>query len=227
MREVNGGEPELKTNWNDYWFQGDKLIRDFETMYRDIDEPWMQREKAVQPRLFVALSLLQWWRRDSPSTELEILDVGAGLGGPTQYLKPYGHITATDISQTAVEKAARLVPNVECIQDDVRVYREEWFERFDLIWASEVLVMVLTEIDDALHNLQRYLKPDGRLIFNYYMPHDAWTSRYMKNSEALYRKLEEYFNIEAYIDLNPYVSAQREVIGLLSRRDAESQTGEQ
>lgn len=211
----------MKTNWNDYWFQGDKLIRDFETMYRDIDEPWMQREKAVQPRLFVALSLLQWWRRDDPSTQLEILDVGAGLGGPTQYLKPYGKITATDISETAVKKAAELLPEVEWVADDIRVYREAWHERFDLIWASEVLVMVLTEIDDALSNLVRYMKPDGRLIFNYYMPDNAWTSRYMKDSESFYRKLEEYFNIEAYIDLNPFVGSQRELIGLLSKRTTE------
>jgi len=211
------GKLELKTNWNDYWFQGDKLIRDFESMYRDIDEPWLQRQKAVQPRLFVALSLLQWWRRDEPSKQLEILDVGAGLGGPTRYLKPYGKITATDISETAVEKAAKYVPEVEWVQDDIRVYRPEWHERFDLVWASEVLVMVLTEIDDALKNIARYIKPDGRMIFNYYMPHDAWTRRYMKDSESLYRKLEEYFNIEAYIDLNPFVSAQRDVIGLLAR----------
>src|ERR1041384_6908380 len=64
----------LKTNWNDYWFQGDKLIRDFDTMYKDIEEPWLQRERAFQPRLFVGLSLLQWMLRDNPSRKLEILD---------------------------------------------------------------------------------------------------------------------------------------------------------
>src|ERR1043166_4186607 len=97
----------MKTNWNDYWFQGDKLIRDFDGMYRDIEEPWLQRERTVQPRLFVGLGLLRWKLRDNPSRKLEILDVGAGLGGPTEYLKPFGKITATDISEIAIEKAQR------------------------------------------------------------------------------------------------------------------------
>jgi SAM-dependent methyltransferase len=207
----------MKTNWNDYWFQGDKLIRDFDAMYRDIDEPWLQRERAFQPRLFVGLSLLQWMLREDPSRKLEILDVGAGLGGPTEYLRPFGKITATDISEAAVEKAQKLVADVNWVVDDIRVYREEWHERFDLIWMSEVLVLVLTEIDDALPNVLRYMKPDGHMIFNYYMPDNAWSSRYLKDSRALYDKLSEYFKIEAYVDLNPFDGSQRELLGLLSK----------
>ena len=216
----------MKTNWNDYWFQGDKLIRDFESMYRDIDEPWLQREKAVQPRLFVALSLLQWTLRDNPAKKLEILDVGAGLGGPTQYLLPYGKVTATDISPTAVEKAKKLVPDVEWIADDITVFREEWRERFDLIWMSEVLPVVLTEIDSVLSNVGQYIKPDGRVIFNYFMPDNAWSSRYMKDSESLYKKVGEHFQIEAYVDLNPFVGSQRELIGLLARRPEQTPNSE-
>src|SRR5712692_70843 len=134
----------MKTNWNDYWFQGDKLIRDFEGMYRDIEEPWLQRQRAVQPRLYVALGLLQWWLRENRSRELEILDVGAGLGGPAEFLRPYGRITATDISPTAVERARRLLPGAEWVVDDIRILREAWRERYDLIWMSEVLYYILT-----------------------------------------------------------------------------------
>ena len=213
----------MKTNWNDYWFQGDKLIRDFDTMYRDIDEPWLQRERAFQPRLFVGLSLLQWMLREDPSRKLEILDVGAGLGGPTEYLKPFGKITATDISEAAVTKAQKLVPDVNWVADDITKYREEWHERFDLIWMSEVLVMVLTEIDDALSNVVRYMKPDGHMIFNYYMPDNAWTSRYLKDSRALYDKLSEYFEIEVFVDMNPFVGSQRELLGLLSKRTPQTE----
>src|ERR1041385_2098080 len=169
----------MKTNWTDYGFQGDKLIRDFDGMYRDIDEPWLQRERTVQPRLFVGLGLLRWKLRDNPSRKLEILDVGAGLGGPTEYLKPFGKITATDISEIAIEKAQKLVPDVNWVVDDIRVYREEWLERFDLIWISEVLAILLTEIDEVLANVVRYLKPDGHMIFNYYLPDNPWTSRYI------------------------------------------------
>lgn len=187
-------------------------------MYQDIDEPWLQRERSVQPRLYIGLSLLQWMLREEPNRKLNILDVGAGLGGPTQYLRPFGKITATDISATAVKKASELVPDVEWVADDIRVFREEWTEAFDLIWMSEVLVMVLTEIDDALSNVVRYMKPNGRMIFNYYMPDNAWTSRYLADSKALYDKLVEYFKIEAFVDLNPYDGSQRELLGLLAKK---------
>ena len=207
----------MKTNWNDYWFQGDKLIRDFDGMYRDIDEPWLQRERTVQPRLFVGLGLLRWKLRDNPSRKLEILDVGAGLGGPTEYLKPFGKITATDISEIAIEKAQKLVPDVNWVVDDIRVYREEWHERFDLIWISEVLAILLTEIDDVLANVVRYLKPDGHMIFNYYLPDNPWTSRYIAGSRALYDKFSEHFTVEAFVDLNPFDGSQRELLGLLAK----------
>lgn len=213
----------MKTNWNDYWFQGDKLIRDFESMYQDIDEPWLQREKAFQPRLFVGLSLLQWMLREDSTRKLEILDVGAGLGGPTQYLKPYGKITATDISETAVKKAEKLVPDVTWVADDITKHRAEFEGRFDLIWMSEVIVMVLTEIDEALSNVVSYMKPGGRMIFNYYMPDNAWTSRYLADSRTLYDKLTEYFEVEAFIDMNPFVGSQREILGLLAKRSNNSE----
>lgn len=207
---------EPKTNWNDYWFRGDQLIRDFENMYRDIDEPWLQREKTVQPRLFVGLGLVQWFLRSNPARQIEILDIGAGLGGPTQYLRPYGRVTATDVSPTAVSKAAELVPEVNWVVDDVRTLRKEWCGKFDLIWTFEVLYLVAPEIDSVLNNLASYLKPDGRMIFGYFMPENAWTSRYIKDSEALYKIISNHFRVEAYVDLNPLDSSQREIIGLVA-----------
>lgn len=206
----------MKTNWNDYWFQGDKLVRDFESMYKDIDEPWLQREKTVQPRLYVGLGLIQWMLRNDSARKLDILDVGAGLGGPTEFLRPYGKITATDISPTAVEKANRLVPDVEWVVDDIRNFREDWRGRFDLIWIFEVVYLVAPEIDIVLPNLLNYLKPDGRIILGYYMPDNAWTSRFIKDSAALHNKLSEYFRVEAYVDLNPFDTPQREIIALLA-----------
>jgi len=208
-------------NWNDYWFQGDELIRDFEGMYRDIEDPWLQLEKTFQPRLFVGLSLLQWTLRDDPSRKLEILDIGAGLGGPTKYLKPYGKVTASDISETAIKKAAALDPEIDWVVDDITRAREEWLERFDIIWISEVLAIVITEIDDVLKNVASYLKPNGHLIFNYYLPDNPWTSRYISGSRALFDKLSEHFNVEVFIDLNPFDGSQRELLGLLGKKSNE------
>lgn len=199
-------------------------MRDFESMYQDIDEPWLQREKTVQPRLYVGLGLVQWMRRHNPEARLDILDVGAGLGGPTEYLQACGRITATDISPTAVEKGKKLVPDVNWVVDDIRNFREEWRGQFDLIWIFEVVYIVAPEIDVVLPNLLNYLKPDGRIILGYYMPDNAWTSRFIKDSAALHSKLSEYFSVEAYVDLNPFDTSQREIIAMLAPPAAQTQT---
>jgi len=211
----------MSLNWNDYWFQGDLLIRDFEGMYQAFEDPWFQCERAMQPKLPIALALMHWMLRANDPKEVDILDVGAGLGGPTYYLKELGSVLATDISPAAVAKAQAALPDVEFEVDDIRVRKPQWAGKFDAICAFELLYFVATEIDLVLANLHHYLKPNGGMVFTYYFPENAWTKRYIPSRAALIGHLEKFFSITEFVDLNPHDTDRRVFIGLVTKRSDE------
>lgn len=192
-------------NPNDFIIKDNIFIRNFEEMYKNFKDGWSYSVTSYIS-VFIALFFIKGRK---------ILDLGAGIGKSTRYLVKFGDVTATDISPTAVKKGRKMVPEADWVVDDIRVFREEWKEKFDTICLFECLYYVAPEIETSLLNLRQYLKKKGRIVFTYYFPYDAWTRRYISSSRKLRSILEKYFKIVEFIEIK---SDTRQLIGVMKRK---------
>ena len=96
-----------------------------------------------------------------------VLDCGAGLGWLTMHLAAWGHdVTASDYDLTAIED---FTVNLAAAHIELPIQREDitalTFEgdRFASVFCLSVLEHVV-EVDAAIAQLRRVLRPGGRLI---------------------------------------------------------------
>lgn len=134
--------------YQDYVIKDAKLVGDFEEMYRDHDDPWMQSKSSeLMPDRAVALSTIK--RLVDAGEVRRVLEVGCGLGLFTQQISETGaEAYGTDISQTAIDKAkaAYSAPGFQVgelmttsIYDEIKP---------DLIVMSEISWYVLDQLQE-------------------------------------------------------------------------------
>lgn len=129
-----------------------------------------------------------WWYRSMPALMhavlgprlrpgLRILDAGCGPGANFEWMRPYGEISAVDLSPLAIELANERHPEVESAVADITALPFA-DESFDLAVEITVLTMVR---DDALavSELARVTRPGGTVLLmepaypSLYREHDA------------------------------------------------------
>ena len=141
----------------------------------------------------------------------QLLDAGCGEGYLSRYYAKKGAIvTAIDLSQRLIETSEQLTDDGVTI--DYRVDNVCYIEsvpngEFDLILSNLVLLNVPC-LDDAIREFQRVLKVGGILVFsivhpafNFYGP-GSWEMGEKdpdtKRREGLYFKVDRYFEEEEY-----------------------------
>ena len=142
----------------------------------------------------------------------QLLDAGCGEGYLARYYAKKGAIvTAIDLSQRLIETSEHLTDD-EGVTIDYRVDNVCYIEsvpdgEFDLILSNLVLLNV-PGLDDAIREFQRVLKVGGILVFsivhpafNFYGP-GSWEMGEKdpdtKRREGLYFKVDRYFEEEEY-----------------------------
>jgi len=155
----------------EYWLDTEtcSFRGQFEEMYRDIDDPWGCQAGclSLNNRLFAEILFegRQHYKR--------ILDVGCGLGGLTSYLARRnggGEVLGCDISETAVNKACSLFPEVSFRCLDVLRDHPEQLGTFDLVTISEVLWYILDDLQGVFGRLHEVLSPGGVLGIHQFFP---------------------------------------------------------
>ena len=111
---------------------------------------------------------LQLMAKDNP--KLTLLDVGAGSGTISASLAKYmpeGHITATDLSEDILERAAEHAKSVGVSNisfQPANVYELPFAnDTFDLVHASQVLIHLDSPVQ-ALKEMLRVTKPGGGIV---------------------------------------------------------------
>jgi ubiquinone/menaquinone biosynthesis C-methylase UbiE len=94
----------------------------------------------------------------------KVLEIGCGTGLFTQkvHTSTSAKITATDLSEDLLNIARAKVPGVSFINDDAMDMKFE-SESFDVVFGSSILHHL--EMDTAMKEIYRVLKPNGRMIF--------------------------------------------------------------
>lgn len=95
-------------------------------------------------------------------TDLDIIEIGCGAAWMTPWLKPFGHVTATDLSESVVAEAAGRIPDVAFAGGD---FMQLPFAdaSFDVAVSFEVLAHVADQ-PAFVARIARLLRPGGYLI---------------------------------------------------------------
>ena len=142
----------------------------------------------------------------------QLLDAGCGEGYLARYYAKKGaEVTAIDLSQRLIETSEQLAER-EGVTIDYRVDNVCYIEsvpnaEFDIILSNLVLLNIPC-IDDAIREFYRVLKVGGVLVFsivhpafNFYGP-GSWEmgekDPETKRREGLYFKVDRYFDEEEY-----------------------------
>ena len=105
--------------------------------------------------------VVQWLSRIG-RTDLKILEVGCGAGWLCPSLKPFGHVTATDLSEGVLREAAARVPDVKFVAGDF-MELDLGTGQYDVIVSLEVLSHV-ADHPAFMAKLATLLRPGGMLM---------------------------------------------------------------
>ena len=126
------------------------------------------------------LPLVGRWASAAVGATDAVLEVGCGTGLITVQLAPKaGSLVATDYAEAMVEATARrcsqLGLNVHCTRADLTALDFK-AQTFDVVVAANVLHLV-PNVEQALAELRRVLRPNGRLVVPTYCHDESVRSR--------------------------------------------------
>lgn len=95
------------------------------------------------------------------STKAQVLDIGCGTGGTTVFLKKYGLVTGVDTSRVALRLAKKHNINTMVGNANLLSFKNS---SFDLVTCFDVLYHRDVNIDQAIKEMWKVLKPGGWLL---------------------------------------------------------------
>ncbi len=178
---------------NEFIFESDgnetTLIRDFEGMYRDCEDPHGQSKtmetlsyQLVSATVGRAIKLIQ----RGTNRKLSIMDIGCGLGYFTEHLKkqfPTADVRGIDISLEALVKASRRAPDCVFQQIDLKTQHPiDLGTQFDVMVALDCLYYFKEdEIDWVLTNIRALMADGGFLVVGYHLPESMQFGLYIQS----------------------------------------------
>lgn len=142
--------------YQDYVIKDGEFIGDFEGMYQDCDNPWLQSDddNIFDSRRAVAKN---WIKKIAKDNNAQVCEIGCGFGHITADLTKEGiNCVGTDISITAVEKAREINAGCEFEMaefNDFNFYRNR---KINVFLMAEVTWYVLPQLREFLTNLNEY-----------------------------------------------------------------------
>ena len=179
-------------NPNKYIIKNNKFIRDFDKLYKNIDDPWNQKKnfEFSEQFIFCISGLLN--RINENKTKISVLDIGAGSGILKKYLNKDFKYIGTDIYKNKNK-------NKNVIFDDIRVLNKSFINKYDLIFCLKTIYYVSDDIKIVLNNFKRYLKKNGLLIISYNLKKNSYSNKFLTDSKLknlLNNNFKELFTIE-------------------------------
>ena len=174
---------------NNFIVNHDNFERDFEGMYRAIEDPWNQNSNYTKTdKDFLFFQLLLENYLITKNDNFSVLDIGCANGYHLNYfmnIKGFKQYYGTDISSTIISKAIKKnkdlikkgVVNFTC--DNIIQYNKKLSSRFDVIFSGRTLYYCAPEIDSVIKNIEDYLKPSGVFGWIYNQTDNAFTNQWL------------------------------------------------
>ena len=132
--------------------------------------------------------------------EKAVLDLGCGFGWHCRYAMENGarSVVGVDISDRMLEKAKQ-INNMEGIEYERTALEDLSYpaETFDLVFSS-LTFHYIQSFDKLIHNIYKWLKPGGSLVFS--VEHPIFTAEgkqdwaYGESGQKLHWPVDNYFN---------------------------------
>ena len=202
----------MKSNakYQDLVIKDGKLIGDWDNLYKNFDDPWMQSilDHKLDTRRQISILACQRLREEHNS--LRVLELGCGFGFITQSLTELKFkAVGMDISENAIAKAKEKNPE--------SIYRVGPFDDFDFIreFNPDILIMaeltwyVLENLDTFMHKLKGFAKLKQNPVFlihllNTYKP---GVQKYGLEKFKNHGEILKYFNLD-YLE-SGYIETRR------------------
>ena len=120
------------------------------------------REKQISDISRDQREVIVEWLDQAGRTDLNIIEVGCGAGWLCPSLKPFGRVTATDLSDQVLDRARQRIPDVNFVAGDFMAL-DFGREAFDAVVTIEVLSHV-SDQDAFIAKLAGLLRPGGLLL---------------------------------------------------------------
>ena len=155
----------VKKRYQDYVIKDGKFVGDFEGLYQNADDPWLQSidDNTYDSRRVLAKN---WVKRISAKQTVRSCEIGCGFGFITSDLTKEGiKCIGTDISPTAIEKAKKI--HSECnfeVADfnDFEFYKKE---KINVFMMAEITWYVLPQLKSFIENLKNMREEMNEPIF--------------------------------------------------------------
>ena len=193
-------------NPNKYIIKHNKFVRDFDKLYKNINDPWDHKKnfEFSEQFIFCISGLLN--RINKNKKKISVLDVGAGSGILKKYLNKNFKYTGTDIYKNKSKNV---------IFDDIRVLNNSFINKYDLIFCLKTIYYVSDDIKIVLHNFRKYLKKNGLLIISYNLKKNSYSNKFLtdlKLKNLLDNNFKELFTLE--INREKYLKKDGEKVSI-------------
>jgi SAM-dependent methyltransferase len=145
---------------NAYIFGAEGFVADFDSLYRDIEDPWEQTsvfDSSDSRRLLSINYCERLFLEGEHRRSAKVLEIGCGFGHLTEYLRVAGfNSTGVDISSVAIEKAIEKHPEASFFVRNISEVRLLEEIDPDVIILSEVTWYVLDSLDGFLSRLTQF-----------------------------------------------------------------------
>ena len=175
--------------YQDYVIKDGKLIGQFEEMYRQVENPWHQASTEYNANSYSRVATMLTIRRNKISS---VVEFGCGLGYYTNLIHTNLHIKVkgVDISETAIEKAKRLWPDLEFSIDEARNVGR--YSKFEAVLLAEITWYILPDFDYILKEMKKHL-----------------AGKYLLHNLVFYKGRQQYGNeffttLKEFIDYMPF-----------------------
>ena len=209
---------------NDFIIKNELFIRDFDSMYKNINDPWGQKKKAEEDLYnLIAFAYLEKLIKNKKliySDNPTILDIGCGPGYHAEKLKNIvgGVYLGVDISHTVIEEASNHENNSTRFEVlDIRIFEEKMMCDFDLIFSSKTLYYVSPEIDIVISNLKKYMKVGGIICFVYNESDQSYSSKYLNYITLREKFLDCDMEEVGFVEIDRLKGAERCAIGVFRK----------
>lgn len=148
------------SDYHDYVFKDGKFVGDFEGMYQhSADIPWRMDEGVEKIFSRISITILKKFHEEHRFKT--VCDAGCGLGYMAKKIATElegAALTGFDISQTAIDKAKELFPDIKFARYDLLAKNPPPAETYDLVVAKNIMWYVLEDVDLVFENLSGLMK---------------------------------------------------------------------
>jgi SAM-dependent methyltransferase len=159
LKPIKMNQRVTQENYHDYVIKDGFFIGDFQNMYRNCEDPWMQSKQPNKYARFAGIQHIKNYHIKS------VLECGCGLGYYADWIfRDTGIVPkGIDISEEAIAKATQLFPHLDFsvanVTADLKMHTD-----LDCILLSEIIWYILPDLDTLFSIMQSEFKGKYLLI---------------------------------------------------------------